>query len=131
MYVAHSRNLCSNRSYCRQACCRSHGSGIDNSPPVNASTHCRPRSGACGADPGCRPELVAVRGNDRCRARYHVVEAASTDEAIAILQNTDMPVDVVLLKNAKRGCMSVRSRTSESGVTISSLRLVLVSAFAS
>ncbi|MEA3070129.1 MAG: hypothetical protein QOD29_1575 [Alphaproteobacteria bacterium] len=27
---------------------------------------------------------------------YHVVEAASTDEAIAILQNTDMPVDVVL-----------------------------------
>ena len=26
----------------------------------------------------------------------HVVEAASTDEAIAILQNTDMPVDVVL-----------------------------------
>src|SRR3984893_12781820 len=26
---------------------------------------------------------------------YHVVEAASTDEAIAILQNTDMPVGVV------------------------------------
>jgi CheY-like chemotaxis protein len=27
---------------------------------------------------------------------YHVVEAASTDEAIAILQNTNTPVDVVL-----------------------------------
>src|SRR6202030_2041610 len=27
---------------------------------------------------------------------YHVVEAASTDEAIATLQNTDRPVDVVL-----------------------------------
>ena len=27
---------------------------------------------------------------------YHVVEAASTDEAIAILHNTNTPVDVVL-----------------------------------
>ena len=27
---------------------------------------------------------------------YHVVEAANTDEAITILQNTNTPVDVVL-----------------------------------
>ena len=41
---------------------------------------------------------------------YHVVEAASTDEAIAIVQNTDMPVDVVLSEKRERSPGGARDR---------------------
>src|SRR3984893_18699673 len=48
---------------------------------------------------------------------YHVVEAASTDEAITILQNTNTPVDVVLSEIDIPGSMNGfgSSRNGESG----------------